>query len=264
MIHSRVAAFTVSLAIGAVALAGCSGSSGSSASSAPSSSASSSPSAAEQPNSLTGAEISERMLAAILKAKTVKVTTTAASTVPAATADVAYTGSSANTKTTMSLQGQDVEVITIDNGAQIYLKSAGLQVPTWTLVESSSSNPVVKSMAAVLSSMKSSLDPSAGLRMYAKADDFKKVGTTTLDGVQTTQYTGSIPLSAVTEALGALGTSVPTEGAEPITVDIYLDKDDRPIKVVQTGTLAGQPLDSTVTYSDYGAPLTVEAPTVGS
>lgn len=261
MIRTRVGLFTAALLLGAGVLAGCSGSPDGSASSA---SPATSAAADDRSGKVAGGDLVERMVNAMRKAGTVKVATTGAGMVPSATAEVAFSGRSASTSTQASILGHPAEIVTIDNGAQVYLKSPTMNVPTWTLVEASSSIPVVKQLAGVLSSMKSSLDPTTGLKIYEKAGDFTRGGSATIDGVDTTRYTGSIPMSAIAQALGTTGEALSTANAEPLTVDIYLDKDDRPIRVVQTGTLSGQPLDSTVSYSDYGSKITVTAPKAGS
>ncbi len=264
MIRSRYSILPAAVMLGATVLvAGCSSDSGTTTTS--SSTAATQSSAAEAPANMDGADLAARMLAATQKAGTVKYTTTSTSgSVETTTeSEAVYSGDKVSASVTIS-GASAMQMISIDNASKVYIKSEPLQMPKWTLVEASSSNPVIKAIATQLDAMKGSLDPSTSIKLFDQAGDFTNAGKETVDGVETTKYTGKMPTSALASLMGDLASAVPSTGTDPIDVQVFLDKDDRPIKITQKGTFAGQAIDSTVNYSGYGSDIKVVAPAVGS
>jgi hypothetical protein len=93
-------------------------------------------------------------------------------------------------------------------------------------------------------SLQQSGDIRAQIDMYAGA-------TVTL--VDTTNGVSHYKLTGLTGAPAATGS---TAGAAPQSVDVWMDSQDRPTKM--TVTAPGANVE--VTYSDFGSPITVEAP----
>lgn len=275
MKRTRIVLLPMAVVVSAGLLAGCggggsTGSTSSSATSADSSSSSSSASSADAEaggpaagEKVPGAELATKMLAAMQEAKTMKVTNEGST--GTTTADVVYADGTSSSHATVDMSGSALELIAINNGEEIYVKSPSLGLATWTKVEESSTNPMVQAMASSMASMKPMMDPAAGIKVYEQAGDFTSAGPQTVNGVATTKYTGALPIDAVVAMMGPTGEQVKSQlGTEPIPVEIYLDAQNRPIKLSQSMTVAGQTVASSTTYSDFGADIKVEAPQVGS
>ncbi|MDX3851219.1 DUF6612 family protein [Streptomyces sp. AK02-01A] len=111
-------------------------------------------------------------------------------------------------------------------------------------------------------------DESASL---TEAKDLKKVGEETVDGVSTTHYTGTVTLAAMRES--AKGEDAEAEkrrektiksyedmGLDKLTMDIWVDKDDRTKQFRTQGTSKKGPLDLMIKFYDYNKPVAVKAP----
>ncbi len=252
----------VSVALAALLMAGCSGADSSTETT---SASETSQGAAETPaatGTIAGGELAAKMTTALQEAKTFKLSMETGGTQMTG-GEVAYNGDKASMHSTVAAMGQGIEMIAIDNATELYIKAPSLQIPTWTKVEASNSNPIVQQVAQQLANDKSNVDPAAGLKLYEQAGDFTAEGSETVDGVETTKYSGTIPVSAMKDMLGGMA-NMPTDDMEPVAVQVFVDKDYRPIRIDQRVTVGGQATDVTVKYSDYGTPITVTAPEVGS
>ncbi|MEU3187226.1 DUF1396 domain-containing protein [Streptomyces sp. NPDC006923] len=111
-------------------------------------------------------------------------------------------------------------------------------------------------------------DESASL---TEAKDLKKVGEETVDGVSTTHYTGTVTLAAMRAS--AKGEDAAAEkrrertiksyadmGLDKLTMDIWVDKDDRTKQFRTQGASKKGPLDLTVKFFDFNKPVTITAP----
>ncbi len=89
-------------------------------------------------------------------------------------------------------------------------------------------------------------------------DEVELVGPDSVDGVTTAHYRLHLtqPVAAPPGS-----TPVPTpEGQPEATLDVWVDAQDRPIKLVSTAVLEGSEVVYTTTYSSYGAPFGIKAP----
>lgn len=101
----------------------------------------------------------------------------------------------------------------------------------------------------------------------------RRIGSETVDGDRTTHYKGTVDLNG----LRAAGDSAPDGAAreqriealdqfmglrvsDTLTMDLWLDGDDRAKQFRVRGGTSGGPLDLTVTFLDVNRPVTVEAP----
>ncbi|MFE3827294.1 DUF1396 domain-containing protein [Streptomyces sp. NPDC059092] len=111
-------------------------------------------------------------------------------------------------------------------------------------------------------------DESASL---ALAEDLKKVGEESVDGVKTTHYTGSLPLSAMQEELKGLDAETKKKrekslkayedmGIDKLTMDMWIDGSDRTKQFRTRATTKAGPLDMTIKFVDYNKPVEIKAP----
>lgn len=101
--------------------------------------------------------------------------------------------------------------------------------------------------------------------------DLEKVGNQTVDGVRTTHYKGTVPFDAYRKSLKSQDKATREKrekalnqyarmGVDEITMDMWIDGDDRTKRFRMRGTADKGPLDMTITFLDYNKPVTVTAP----
>jgi hypothetical protein len=119
-------------------------------------------------------------------------------------------------------------------------------------------------MAPLLSYMTNSADITAQTTSWSAASGFTPSGPTDVAGVPTTEYDGTIPRAAVQAGLPAQFRDIMRKD---ITGDshlrVWLDSQDRPVKVVTSGSYDGKPDLVTVTYGDWGHAPAVNPPPAG-
>ncbi len=114
-------------------------------------------------------------------------------------------------------------------------------------------------------------NPSHESGFLAAADDLKKAGAETVGGVSTTHYTGTATLDAIRAAYKDDETNVRqrTEkslaqyeklGVDELTMDLWADAQDRTRQLRMQGFGRHGQLDLTLTFTDFGKPVTVKAP----
>jgi hypothetical protein len=109
-------------------------------------------------------------------------------------------------------------------------------------------------------------DPTQTLQLLQSVGDVKKVGTEQVDGVDTTEYSGTVDLKKFSEKYGAgFGRLYKQLGTSTVPVQVWIDGDGLVRKLHETlsGTIAGAgrlDLDMTVTLSDFGAAVNVTPP----
>ncbi|MGP4083798.1 DUF1396 domain-containing protein, partial [Streptomyces sp. KR55] len=102
-------------------------------------------------------------------------------------------------------------------------------------------------------------------------DDVEKVGTETVDGVETTHYKGTITLEDMRDSLKDEDKKTrelreksleqyEDMGVDELTMDMWVDGDDHTKQFRMQGDADKGRLDMTVTFLDYNEPVTVQAP----
>lgn len=110
-------------------------------------------------------------------------------------------------------------------------------------------------------------NPAREAAFLAAADDVRRVGTEKVDGVATTHYTGTANLDDLRSSLkgkekkGLL--QYDRLGVDKLTLDVWIDGDDHVKRLRTQGTASHGKLDTTVTFLDFGRPVTVRAPAAG-
>ena len=277
----------VAVTAGALAITGCSaaGHSASSGSHAASPGSSASPGAktssgagttAGGGGSVTAAEAVNQAAAQAQKATsfaadmTVQTTGTAASTMsgtlkqqtepsPLAVADFG----------TVSVQGQ-----TLQGGLEEIVNSNGLYLKTATLAKESG-KPWVEFPASALSKVSGtsfgqllqngSNDPLLQAQMLASSTNVKKVGTATINGVPTTEYSGSYPISAGLAKLPEVNRSkiaaqLKAMGLTTENFTVWLDHQQQVRKVVSSAKGTKEQVSSTIVVTSVNQPVNVTVP----
>ncbi|MFD9396682.1 hypothetical protein ACFWBB_39895 [Streptomyces sp. NPDC060000] len=114
-------------------------------------------------------------------------------------------------------------------------------------------------------------NPSHESGFLTAADDLKKAGSDTVDGVRTTHYTGTATLDDIRASYKGDDESVRqrTEkslaqyeklGVDELTMDLWTDAEDRTRQLRMQGLGRHGELDLTITFLDFGKPVTVKAP----
>ncbi|MFI7238094.1 hypothetical protein [Streptomyces cyaneofuscatus] len=110
--------------------------------------------------------------------------------------------------------------------------------------------------------------PEQGLKALLAAGDVRKAGQEDVRGVTATRYSGTVDVAELTGRnsaldagqLAALKEQLTAAGVTTRTVDIWVGKDDLPVKKTERGETAAGAFSSTVFYSDYGTEVSVEKP----
>jgi hypothetical protein len=114
-------------------------------------------------------------------------------------------------------------------------------------------------------------NPAAQSTFLTGAKDVKKVGGETVDGVETTHYTGTVTLDDLRASLkdGKAETRKQREksieqyekmGVDKFTMDMWVDGEDHTKQFRVKGQADKGPMDMTITFLDYNEPVTVAAP----
>jgi hypothetical protein len=270
----------VAVTAGALAITGCSASghsasSGSSASPGATTSSGAGATAGGS-GSLTAAEAVKQAAAQAQKATsfaadmTVQTTGTAASTMsgtlkqqtepsPLAVADFG----------TVSVQGQ-----TLQGGLEEIVNSSGLYLKTAALAKESG-KPWVEFPASALSKVSGtsfgqllqngSNDPLLQAQMLASSTNVKKVGTATINGVPTTEYTGSYPISAGLAKLplsnrSTIAAQLKAMGLTTENFTVWLDHQQQVRKVVSSAKGTKEQVSSTIVVTSVNQPVNVTVP----
>ncbi|MEU1313559.1 DUF1396 domain-containing protein [Streptomyces tibetensis] len=114
-------------------------------------------------------------------------------------------------------------------------------------------------------------NPAAESTFLTGAKDVKKVGSETVEGVETTHYTGTVTLADLRASLkdGKAQTRKQREksikqyeklGVDKFTMDMWVDGEDHTKQFRMKGEADKGPMDMTITFIDYNKPVTVTAP----
>jgi hypothetical protein len=110
--------------------------------------------------------------------------------------------------------------------------------------------------------------PAQTVKLLLASHDVKKVGQETVSGVRATHYSGTVNIADFAgrssnlsaDQLAALKKQLDQAGIASETVDIWLNDQNLPVKKIEKGATAKGEMVNTAYYSDYGVPVTTEAP----
>jgi len=169
-----------------------------------------------------------------------------------------------------SLMGQTVPggIQEIINSNAIYLKMAELSQMAgkpWVKMPLSGITKASGVNLSQLFQQAESNNPLVETQMLASSTNVRKVGTATIDGVQTTEYTGSYPVSAGLAKLPAsvrakLEPQLQAMGLTTQTFHLWLDNQQQVRKVITTDQGTKEQTTSTVNITSINQPVTVSLP----
>jgi hypothetical protein len=140
----------------------------------------------------------------------------------------------------------------------------------WVKIDPNSDNAVAKSLSGLNDQLSKNADPRAALKEFEKSGTITATKKETLDGKETTHYTITVDVQKMAD-----NQTDPTQkkamqdiiaaGMKNFPVDVWVDDKDLPVRfAMQTPTPDGKGGTTTVNikvdYSDWGKPVTVEAP----
>lgn len=136
----------------------------------------------------------------------------------------------------------------------------------WIELSADSTNPILSQLASQIGQTASQTGPQQYAMMTTAASALKTVGTEKVDGVEATHYLLTVDVAKLAEA-GATESSTAQAaqqaGLSEIPLDIWLDKDDRPVKVAEKFSIQGQDIDVTVTMGQFNESMDITAPAPG-
>ncbi|MGW1726967.1 hypothetical protein ACWCQK_29090 [Streptomyces sp. NPDC002306] len=100
--------------------------------------------------------------------------------------------------------------------------------------------------------------PIPPVRLLLASGDVRAAGEETVDGVRTRHYSGTVDVSALTDA--ALRGQLSGAGVTAETVDIWVDDRDLLVKKVEKARMSTGLMTQTAYYRDYGVRFSVQRP----
>lgn len=161
----------------------------------------------------------------------------------------------AATATTRPDAAQQLSTIVVDG--VMYLQADGIGVPEGKWLKFDPNDP--KNADSPLAPMMDMSDPQRYFAAMNNPKEFELVGEEDVDGVPANHYRLTMDSATYAENL-----ELPKEIADllppELSYDMWVDAENRPVKVVQEFEAAGQSNRVEQTYSDYGADVDIEAP----
>jgi hypothetical protein len=169
----------------------------------------------------------------------------------------------------LSIAGSSQVVGVVIDRQDVWLKVAALKQETgktWAEIPFSTLNKSSSPTAAIYKSLEG-LNPTQETEFLVGAKDVRVVGTQTVEGVPTTEYSGEVvPALAMTRLTPALRKAL-GPGLKQITGDltfrVWVDGNGYIRKTVDTGTAAGKSYMTTVEISSVNKPLHITLPPAG-
>ncbi|MHB1875954.1 MAG: LolA-like protein [Streptosporangiaceae bacterium] len=165
-----------------------------------------------------------------------------------------------------SAAGQDVREILADG--KIYLSIPQLRKLTGKPWLEASVSALAKkaglNLTALLQNAENS-DPLAQAKLFAVAKNLRKVGTATVNGVATTEYTGTYVPQEILKRLppslvSKLGPMLRKLGAHPVSFHVWIDGQHDIRKTTTAETIGGQTVTTSYNVVSINQPVTVSLP----
>jgi LppX_LprAFG lipoprotein len=105
-----------------------------------------------------------------------------------------------------------------------------------------------------------SQDPTKALQMLESIGNVTKVGTATIDGVDTTEYSGTVDVKKVASLLGAQAKALDRAKISSIPIDVWIGSDGLVRRLHEHLAYGQTTTDLTVDLSDFGVQTSIQAP----
>jgi hypothetical protein len=169
----------------------------------------------------------------------------------------------------VTVQGQQIQggMQEIVSGSGIYLKMSQLAKQTgkpWIEIPASDLSKVSGASFSQLL-QNGSNDPLVQAQMLSSSKNVKKVGTATINGVPTTEYTGTYPITAGLAKLPAasrakIASQLQAMGLTTEHFTVWLDDQQQVRKVVSSAKGTSEQVASTVVVTSVNKPVSVAIP----
>jgi len=141
----------------------------------------------------------------------------------------------------------------------------------WMKLDLASLGTAGQSMSSLMN-QSSSQGPATMVKLISSSGDVRQVGQETVDGQQTTHYSGVVDVDKLlTETFGADNADLKTvtqqlssSGVTTETVNMWVNAQNLPVRFQESASTSAGPMSATVDYSDYSsAPLRITPPPAG-
>ncbi|PRX49068.1 hypothetical protein B0I33_103101 [Prauserella shujinwangii] len=187
-----------------------------------------------------------------------------------------YDGANSKMAITMNMGGQTMEMRLVDR--TMYMKLPGeaaaqMGGKEWVKVSADGTDPLSQQLGSSFDQMAEQSDPSKVLDQIKQAGEITNSEETTLDGQDVTHYTIELDFAKIADQYGAAGVSEEqmkqlADKVGKLPMELWLNGDNLPVQVSMdmakvmeaAGAPAGQGGSMLMKYTDWGAPVNVEAP----
>jgi hypothetical protein len=154
---------------------------------------------------------------------------------------------------TMDMASIKMEMILVDKVLYMKLPAemtgalGASSTKPWFKVSSTGTDPLSKQMGPMLEQL-----------------DDSKQAKETLDGEQTTHYWITLDMAKMAKSsdpnMKQAGEAAAAAGMKSMDMEMWLNADNLPVKVVTKAPAAGQTVEVVATYTDWGKPVDIKAP----
>lgn len=185
-----------------------------------------------------------------------------------------YAGEDAAMSMTMDMNGQTMEIRLVDQAMYMKLPQGAAMTANgkpWVKISADGDDPMSKAMGDSFDQMAKQNDPSKILEQIEKAGTITGTEQVELNGEPTTHYSIKLDMKKLAEKMPDSAGAKAVERAggkiDTLPMELWLNSDQLPVKIVmdmsKIAEVAGKPAAGgkmTMKYSDWGAPVNVEAP----
>jgi hypothetical protein len=157
--------------------------------------------------------------------------------------------------------GGSIQIINV--GKKTYMKLPPAENNSgkpYVLVSPQSSNPIVQQLAGSLNTALSAASIKTYDTFVHAAKSIKVVGHETVNGVVATHYTIVVDITKLPTTSAFSKQALAASGLKTIPVDLWIDDQGRPVKILEKLTIQGKSLNVVGTISKYNQPVTITAP----
>lgn len=129
----------------------------------------------------------------------------------------------------------------------------------WVLVSTSSSNPAIRQLATTLAQTQQSAALDQYTAFTQATSDLQVVGPEQVGGADATHYKLGVDVTKLPGTFPGREALL-TAGLTSLPVDLWVDRQGRPVKVDEDITVQGQRVVTEVTIGAFDAPVTITAP----
>ena len=161
----------------------------------------------------------------------------------------------------------------IYDGTNFYLQDSQLSMmdggKPWAKFSLSSLGAAGSSLQSLLNAAKNET-PTSSLEPLLASGDVKSLGTETVAGVQATHYSGTLTAAQVESLAPSQGltaaqvqeikTTMQQSGMTSETIDVWIGSNNLPVQEKAVVTTASGTADTTMQFTDWGAPVSITAP----